>query len=216
MERRIGLRQRSGTVLIELAASAFAVSVMAFIFVNFFVTLYSIRINDELCRDACRAAASERNYEDARDAASAVIQVYKLSHDLTAVRSLKVESVAFQNLKGSRPNNAAPPFVVVRTGIDVAIPKMVFLSQILGGDKLHISQQYSFPLLNKVSETDKGDVGDLGDDDDNEAQAEDDTAGVDAASLDEADDMNLPDDAVSSLPDVAPVDGSGGDEPDDD
>ena len=138
-------RSTRGSLFAELAAMSFIFAVVAFISVNAYLMISSLRVNDNACRDACRAAAQEIDQDKAQTAAQAIISTYERRYKgnplFTAPKLVSVNYVDFGG------DHTKGPYAQVQTSFQYNVPIGSFTSGKIGGQKLTFSQTYAFPII---------------------------------------------------------------------
>jgi len=145
---RPGERRMSGHSAIELGTMAVVITVMALLCANIGVLVMCASINDQACRDACRAAAQMGSASTAQQAAQAALRLYRVDGYFVGQPSFDSDSFVYQDFGGD-PTPESSPFVTVTTTSVARIPApILFLGARFGeGGTMTFSRTYTFPIV---------------------------------------------------------------------
>ncbi|MBX9571196.1 MAG: hypothetical protein K2X77_20030 [Candidatus Obscuribacterales bacterium] len=148
-QKNLRLRNAAGTHLIELAASAVALSVMAMFCLDACVVLIGYQFNDACCRDAARAASQARDAASALKVARTTASAHKADGYFCSQPNITDADVMYQDY-GGNISSTNVPHVTVKTTCNVKMPApLFFLGANLKDDGTFQSiSEYTFPITN--------------------------------------------------------------------
>ena len=148
-KRAMRHRNRRGIHLVELAASAVALSVMAMFCLDACVVLIGYQFNDACCRDAARAASQAKDAASALKVARTTVLAHRADGYFCSQPNVADADVMYQDY-GGNISSTNVPHVTVKTTCNVKMPApLFFLGANLKDDGTFQSIcEYTFPITN--------------------------------------------------------------------
>lgn len=141
-------RSACGASLIELAAVAALLPLVALVGVNLGVLVFAAGVNDAACKDAARAAGQRSNPEDAIAAARAVVARYS-SGFFGKPEVISSDYQIYANEDGeAQIDSTHGPNVTVRVKSVVDVPAPIIFNGAKFTSRVIFDRSYSFPILN--------------------------------------------------------------------
>jgi hypothetical protein len=142
------MRNRGGNTIIELATISSLLVVVALFCANIGIVSMGSALNDQACRDACRAAAQGSNLNEATNMARASLKAHVADGYFISTPSIIQGGVFYQDFGGNPPPDTSP-YVEVSTRNVVKIPAPVlFFGAKFGQDgSMTFTKKYTFPIV---------------------------------------------------------------------
>lgn len=142
-------RNQRGLQLMEVAASAVALTVMTVFCIDACVVVLGFMFNDAACRDAARAASQASTATSAMNVAKTTVAAHKGDGYYWSTPTIGTNDVVFEDY-GGKITATNVPFVTVTTNCSIKMPApLLFLGADLKPDGTFNSTcHYTFPLTN--------------------------------------------------------------------
>ena len=137
-----------GNTIIELATISSLLVVVALFCANIGIISMGAALNDQACRDACRAAAQGSNLTEATNMAKASLKAHVADGYFITTPAMVPGMLVYQDFAGSPPPDTSP-YVEVSTSNTVKIPAPVlfFGAKFGQGGTMKFTKKYSFPIV---------------------------------------------------------------------
>lgn len=147
--RTAGKRSNRGLQLLEVAASATALTVMTVFCLDACIVILGFMFNDAACRDAARAASQTKSATQALLIAQKTAQSHQGDGNFWSTPLVESADVEYQDYGGTF-SAVNVPYVTVTTHCSIKLPApLLFLGADLKPDGSFQSKcSYTFPLTN--------------------------------------------------------------------
>ncbi len=145
------IRSRKGmTGMMEIAASALFLVVLALLALDICMAIFGASMNDRACHDAARAAAAANTSAKAWNLAQTALKAYSADGVFVIAPQLLsgTGQYAYQDFNGTPPPDTSP-FVTVTTLTVVRIPAPIFFygASFMKDGKAQFVQRYTYPII---------------------------------------------------------------------
>jgi Flp pilus assembly protein TadG len=142
------MRQAKGNTILELATISGLLVVVALLCADIGIVSMGAAMNDQACRDACRAAAQASNMTEATNMARASLKAHTADGYFVTTPSITPGGLVYQDFGGNAPPDTSP-YVEVSTRNTVRIPAPVlfFGAKFGQGGTMNFTKKYTFPIV---------------------------------------------------------------------
>lgn len=142
-------RNSKGVQLIEVAASAVALTVMTILCIDACIVVLGFMFNDAACRDAARAASQASTSSAALSIAKTTVAAHKGDGLFWSTPVITNSDVEFQDF-GGKITATDVPYVTVTTNCAIKMPAPLFFlgSNLKPDGSFNSTCHYTFPLTN--------------------------------------------------------------------
>jgi hypothetical protein len=140
--------RKRGNTIIELAGVSSLLVVIALFCADIGIVSFGASLNDQACRDACRAAAQGSDVATATNMAKASLKAHLADGYFITTPAMKAGGLVYEDFSGSPPPDTSP-YVEVTTSNTVRIPAPVlfFGAKFGKGGTMNFSKKYTFPIV---------------------------------------------------------------------